>query len=151
MAFFISNFGGWESVNRGCKALNERGEPCCQVPHADTGLCFWHDPATEREAADARRLGGANHNKEKALQGIYGVEGLGTPEEILRVFEVALIGELALENSHNKSCVLVQIATAASRHLEVTDLNKRIEALEKTLEPRKQQAQNQKKRNWWQR
>ena len=136
-------------MNRGCKALNERGEPCGQQPHADTGLCFWHDPATEREAAEARRLGGANHNKEKALQGIYGVEGLATPAEIRRVLELALTGELALENSHNKARVLVQVVNAATRLLETTELAQRLEALEGVLTPRQEQDKSKKK--WWRR
>ena len=136
-------------MNRGCKALNERGEPCGQQPHTDTGLCFWHDPATEREAAEARRLGGANHNKEKALQGIYGVEGLATPAEIRRVLELALTGELALENSHNKARVLVQVVNAATRLLETTELAQRLEALEGVLTPRQEQDKSKKK--WWRR
>ena len=136
-------------MNRGCKALNERGEPCGQQPHADTGLCFWHDPATEREAAEARRLGGANHNKEKALQGIYGVEGLATPDEIRRVLELALTGELALENSHNKARVLVQVVNAATRLLETTELAQRLDALEGVLTPRQEQDKSKKK--WWRR
>jgi hypothetical protein len=135
---------------RTCKAKNERGEPCRQAPLVDGDFCFWHDPAYEKEATDARRVGGANHKKEQMLQGIYAVDGLESSEEIRRVLDLALVGELALDNSHNRSRVLVQIASAAARLLEVTELQRRVEALESMLVPRLAQ-QNQKKRNWWSR
>jgi hypothetical protein len=138
-------------MNRGCKGTNERGEACGQVPHAETGLCFWHDPATEREAAEARRLGGANHNREKMLEGIYGVGELGSAQDIQRLYEIAMMIELALDNSHNKARTLTQIASAASKHLEVTALQRRVESLEATLEPRQQATKDQQKHRFWNR
>ena len=46
-------------MTKTCKALNERREPCRQAPLQDGEFCFWHDPEHEKEATEARRLGGA--------------------------------------------------------------------------------------------
>lgn len=129
-----------------CKALNEQGLPCGARPNVDSDLCFWHDPKTEREAADARRLGGANHNKRKALRHIYDVLGLGSPNEIRGVLDHALDVELGLEASHNKARVLTQIASAALKLYETTELSNEVAELKAVIKPREEQD---KKKRWF--
>jgi hypothetical protein len=136
-------------LNRNCRANNERGGPCGQPPLVDSDFCFWHDPASEKEAADARRLGGANHRKEKALQGIYGVGGLETVADIRRILDLAITGVLPLSDSINRARVLIQAASAAARLLETGELEKRVQDIESVVGQRPKPES--KKHSWWQR
>ena len=52
----ISNLSG-ELMRRFCKAVNERGEACRQWPLTGKDFCFWHDPDSANEAAEARPHG----------------------------------------------------------------------------------------------
>jgi hypothetical protein len=109
-------------------------------------LCYWHDPTHAADLAEARRLGGLNRKKEKTLQVVYEIEGLGTVPQIRRVLELALNGELALENSHNRARVLIAVAGAAMKLLETGEFSDRLEALETALAPRQQKPEP--KRRW---
>jgi hypothetical protein len=115
----------------------------------DDGFCFWHSPNHAQEAAEARRLGGLNRKREITLSGVYEVEGLETAAQIRRVLEIALSAELSLENSHNRSRVLIAVATAAARLLETGELEARIDALEGALTPRLAKPEPQSKKSWW--
>jgi hypothetical protein len=123
---------------RACKSITDKGERCRAAPMQDADYCFWHDPEHQQAAADARRAGGNNRRRESTLQAVYDIEGLETAADIRRVLHIALMGELALENSHNRSRVLVSIATSAARILEVEELERRVESLEAALGPRLQ-------------
>jgi len=136
---------------RTCKGKNEHGRNCGQAPLVDSDFCFWHDPSCEKEAAEARRMGGANHRKEKALQGIYGVDGLETVADIRRILDVAITGVLPLSDSVNRSRVLIQAAGTASRLLETAELENRVRNLEGLLEQRPVQKEKERKRGWWHR
>ena len=137
-------------IRRACKATTEKGDQCRAAPLLDSDFCFWHDPEHEREAAEARRAGGINRKKEVALRAIFDVEGLGSIEDIRRVLEAALTGELALENSHARSRTLTGIATAAARLLQQGELDERMAAIEAALNLR-QKDRKQRDRKWWQR
>jgi hypothetical protein len=117
----------------------------------DDEFCFWHSPQHAQDAAEARRLGGLNRKREITLSSVYEVEGLETASQIRRVLEIALAGELSLENSHNRSRVLIAVATAAARLLEAGELEARVDALETTLTPRLAKPEPPQKRNWWSR
>ena len=112
----------------------------------DSDFCFWHDPVTQKDADQARALGRSNRKKEHALAGIYEVEGLESVEQIRRVLEVALMGELGMENSHNRARVLIAVASAAARLLEVGELEKRVAGIEAALEPRLPRPGDRKRR-----
>jgi hypothetical protein len=130
---------------RVCGYLKDNGERCGATPMVDLEFCFWHDPSTAEDAANARRLGGMNRRKEKTLQAVYDIEGLESVPQIRRVLEHALNSELALENSHNRSRVLITVAGAAAKLLETGEFSDRLEALEGAIAPR-QQKQEPKKR-----
>jgi hypothetical protein len=91
-------------------------------------------------------LGGLNRRKEQTLKAVYDIEGLETVPQIRRVLELALNGELALENSHNRSRVLISVAGAAAKLLETGELASQIEAIRSVLEPRQQKPEP--KRRW---
>jgi hypothetical protein len=96
----------------------------------DRPFCFWHDPDSEQEAAEARRLGGLRRRREKALAGAFDFSGLGTIEAIRRILEVATIDALGLENSIARARVLISAALAAVKLVESSELEARLAALE---------------------
>lgn len=117
-------------ISRACKGRNQQGETCRQPPLVEGEFCFWHDPEHAKEAADARRLGGARRKREVALQGVYAFEGLTSVPQIRRLLEVAAVDALALETSVAKVRTLVAVSMAAAKLLEVGELEGRVEALE---------------------
>ena len=109
------------------------GRPCRASPRRDEGYCLWHSPDHTAEAAEARKLGGLRRRREKTLSGAYDFEGLGSTESIGRIIEIATLDALGLENSIARCRVLIAAAMAASRLLEVGELEARLTALEAAL------------------
>ncbi len=99
----------------------------------DESFCFWHAPEREEDAAEARKLGGLRRRREKTVSGAYDFAGLGSAESIGRIIEIATIDALGLENSIARCRVLIAAALAASRLLEVGELEARLAALEAAL------------------
>ena len=89
-----------------------------------------HSPDHAAEAAEARRLGGLRHRREKTLSVAYDLESLGTVEGIVRVLDIALHDVLGLDNSVPRNRALIGVASAAARLLEVGDLAARVAGLE---------------------
>jgi hypothetical protein len=121
---------------RTCAFIKQGGERCRQSPLQDEDFCFWHSPEHEKEAAEARRLGGMRRRREKTVEGAYDLEGLETVAGIRRVLDIAVSDALGLENSLNRSRVLISAAAAAARLLEVGELEERLASLEEGLGPR---------------
>jgi hypothetical protein len=119
------------------------------------GAAHGHRPLLLARPGDSVRGGqrtqarGANHNKEKALQGIYGVDGLETVADIRRILDLAITGVLPLSDSINRSRVLIQAAGAAARLLETGELEKRVQDIESVVGQRPKPEP--KKHSWWQR
>ena len=85
-----------------------------------------HSPDHSVEAAEARKLGGLRRRREKTLAVAYDFEGLRTSESIERIIEIATLDALGLENSIARCRVLIAAASAASRLLEVGELEARL-------------------------
>jgi hypothetical protein len=96
----------------------------------DIAFCFMHNPETDEEAADARRLGGVRRKREKTVAGAYDFHGYDGPDSIRRILDIATFDALALDNSLSRSRTLIAAATAAAKLLETVDLQARIELLE---------------------
>jgi hypothetical protein len=118
---------------RACRAVLADGRLCPATPLRDEPFCFWHSPDHSAEAAEARRLGGLRRRREKTVSGAYDFAGLGSVESIGRIIEIATIDALGLENSIARCRVLIAAALAASRLLEVGELEARLAALEAPL------------------
>jgi hypothetical protein len=101
----------------------------------DEPYCFWHSPAHEEEAAEARRLGGLRRRREKTVSGAYDFAGLASVEAIRRILEIAIVDALGMDNSATRARVLIAGAQAATRLLETGELEARIVALESALGP----------------
>lgn len=132
------------TLQRRCHAITDRGESCRQAPLVGRDYCFWHDPDSEAEAAEARRLGGLRRKRERALAEVYCLGELDTVSGARRLLDVAVTEALTIENSLARSRLLVSAVHAAARLLEVGELEQRIEALEGVLGPRLQQLSGRK-------
>jgi hypothetical protein len=116
---------------RRCQDFRSDGRPCGAPPMRDNPHCFTHAPETEEERADARRLGGLRRRRERTLVGAYELAGLASVPDIRRLFEIALLDTLALDNSIARSRTLVAIGSAAARLYETSELEQRVAALER--------------------
>jgi hypothetical protein len=116
-----------------CAFLRPDGSRCGSSPLPESGLCFFHDPAVAKEAAEARRLGGLRRRREGSVAGAYEFVGLDSVEAIRRLLVIASLDTLALDNSLARSRTLVQLAMAATRLLETGELETRLERLQESV------------------
>ena len=121
---------------RTCAGVSEGGGRCRQAPIRGQDYCFWHHPDLQQEAQEARRLGGLRRRREKTVQGAYEMDGLATVQEMRRIIEIAILDTLSLENSVARNRVLIAGVQAASKLLEVGELEERMSAVENLLAPR---------------
>ncbi len=135
-------------INRTCRATTERGEPCRAAPLQDGDFCFWHDPEHEKEAAEARRLGGARRRRENALAAAYDLGELDSVPEIRRLVQVAVADTLNLENSVARNRALAYFAQVSTALLEKGELSERLASIEAALGPRLVKPETRSKR-WW--
>ena len=119
-----------------CVKRLENGRTCGATALLDSDFCFWHSPAHEEEAQDARRLGGLRRKRERAVAGAYEFQGLTTVADIRRLLEVAALDTLSLENSVARARTLAYLAQTALKCLEVGDIEARLLTLEATLRNR---------------
>ena len=121
---------------RHCQAIAEGGEPCRAAPRQARPFCFWHDPETEGEAREARRLGGFRRRKDATVAGTYDLADLASVDGIRRVVEIAITDTLELSNSVARNQTLGRLAQIAQRILEGGEFADRLEALEAAVLPR---------------
>jgi hypothetical protein len=119
-----------------CGAIVDSGERCRARPMHGSSFCFWHNPETQTDAAEARRLGGRRRHREGALSGAYEVDGLGNVTDLRRVLEIALYDTLGQESTIPRNRTLVAIVQMGARLLEVGELEERLAMLESTLRSR---------------
>ena len=123
-------------MSRRCRGINEDGDACGAPPRTGGPFCFWHDPETQTEAQEARRLGGLRRRREGAIGGAYEVEGVATPAQIQRIVEIAILNTLELPNSVMRNRTLGTLAQTAQRVLESGEFAERLAALEAAALPR---------------
>ena len=123
-------------IPRSCQGIREGGGPCRAAPLRDSDYCLMHSPEHAEEMAEARRLGGQRRRREVTLAGVYDLEELDSVRSMRRLLTIAATDVLSLENSIARARVLVSIALAASRLVEVGELDERMRAIEAMLNPR---------------
>ena len=133
-------------MQRVCTHVKERGGHCLAKPMQDKDLCFWHDPETQEQAAEARRLGGLRRRREGAIVGAYEVGTLDNVEDLRRLLQIAVIDTLGLENSLSRSRTLGYLTQVGAQLLERGEMEQRLQELEATLRPRFIEAPRQ--RRW---
>lgn len=82
-------------LSRRCGQMLPIGRPCSAPPMRDARFCFWHNPASEDDVAEARRLGGIRRRRERAVAGAYELAGARTVDGLFRVLEIAMIDAMA--------------------------------------------------------
>ena len=107
-----------KSAPAACTHERRDGRPCGATPMRGKALCFWHDPSTADEAAEARRLGGLRRRREKTVAAAYEFDGLGSPQAIRRVLEIAAVDALGLDNSVARLRVLIAVSATAVKLIE---------------------------------
>jgi hypothetical protein len=100
------------------------------VSLAGEGLRCSHGRRQALSGRAAARWGVLLRRRETTLAVAYDFAGLGSSESIGRVIEIATLDDLGLENSIARCRVLIAAATAASRLLEVGELEARLAVLE---------------------
>ena len=123
-------------TSRTCQAATKGGDICRQPPLRDETLCFWHSPEHAEEAAEARRLGGLRRRRERTVAGAYEVEGLDTVPSIRRIIEIVTLDALGMDNSIARGRLLIAAMQAATKLLEVGEIEERLTRIEQTLSPR---------------
>ena len=121
---------------RACSAIKDDGSRCRANAQSDSDYCFMHDPAHEKEMAEARRVGGLRRRKEKAVEGAYDIEGLENVAQVRRIVHIAVVDTLSLENSIARSRSLAYLAQVALKALEVGEFEERLRSLEAAVKPR---------------
>ena len=122
-------------MHRQCAFKTTMGEPCRMAPLTDSQFCWAHSPEHYQEAQDARRLGGLRRKREATISGAYDIESLNTIDGIRRLIEIAATDTLGMENSIARNRTLTDIAMVALRILELRDYERRMAALEQSVNP----------------
>jgi hypothetical protein len=125
---------------RACSASTKTGERCGATPLHESEFCFWHSPDHVEEAAKARSLGGQRRRRESTLAGAYDLDALDTVQAIRRVIEIVAFDALGMDNSVARGRLLIAAAQAATKLLEVGELEQRLERVEGALGPRLQKV-----------
>lgn len=118
---------------RACTARKQNGERCASSPMRDGDECFWHSPDHAEAATEARRLGGLRRRKEGTIAGAYDFAGLGSVVEIRRLVEIVVLDALSMESSIARGRLLIAAAQAATKLLEVGELEGRVDHIETAL------------------
>ena len=119
-----------------CSFVKANGEPCKASPLKNSQFCRIHDPASAREVAEARRLGGLRRRREKTTAAIYDWGGLDSVGNIRHLLSIAVTDTLGLENSVARSRTLAHLCQVSLKALEVGELEDRVDMLEQTLKAR---------------
>ena len=123
-----------------CSAIAAGGGACTAPALKDGAFCLWHDPARADEVAEARRLGGLRRRREQTIEGAYDLEGLENVPQIRRLLQIATTDALGLESSVARVRVLIHLVAAATKLLEVGELEQRLASVEGALGPRLQRG-----------
>lgn len=100
-----------------------------------SAYCYAHDPTLAAQRAAARRAGGrARHGRKLGSVGV-NVEPvtLATVADILTLLETTANDLNLLENSVNRARAFIALATAATKTIEVSEIEQRLQALEERL------------------
>ena len=124
---------------RMCQATAQSGEPCQAPAMVSSDFCFAHDPSKAEEAESARRAGGVQRARQldHAGQGAPSPTPAWWPLEtaaharagLAYVVQETLGGRLAARDANAAAGALSALVGA----LKATDLEQRLELLERTL------------------
>ena len=127
-------------TRRLCAFRFPTGEACHSPPLHDGDFCLMHSPEHAKEVQDARRIGGLHRKREATLSAAFDFAGLETVDGIRRLLQIAATDALGMENSPARSRMLVYVALAALRTLEVGVFEERLAVLEQAVHGQRSQS-----------
>ena len=120
-------------MRRPCGGVKADGSPCRAAPLTDSAFCAMHDPDNAEAVAQGRRLGGLRRKRESTLGAAYDLGDIRSAEGLWRVLEVAILDTFALDNGIQRVRTLIQGVRTGSDLKRTTDLEARMEALERAI------------------
>ena len=127
-------------TRRLCAFRFPTGEPCHSPPLHDGDYCLMHSREHAKEVQEARRIGGLHRKREATLSAAFDFAGLKTVDGIRRLLEIAATDALGMENSPARSRMLVYVALAALRTLEVGVFEEHLAVLEQAVHGQRSQS-----------
>ncbi len=124
-------------MNERCEFVRPGGFRCRAWPVRGSEYCFWHDPDSAEDLAQAQQLGGMRRKRERTTAVAYDVQGFSSVTDVQRVIEIAIIDTLADGTSLARNRTLGYLSQVLLKTFEVGDLAERIAAIEAAQEPRR--------------
>ena len=120
-----------------CHALNQLGAPCNAYAVTGSDFCFHHDPARAAERRLARRKGGrARHGRRVGPVGAAQPVTLDTMADVAALLQGTINAALQLENSLHRARTVGYLAGLLIKALDISELEERVNQLERTLKSR---------------
>ena len=127
-----------ERYQQRCKGTTRNGEPCQAWAIEGRHYCFWHAPSAAAERRQAQARGGrARHGRHLETGGDLEELQLQSVGDTLAILGMAIQDTARLENSVARNRALGYLCGVAIKAFEVSELEERMAALERTLELRK--------------
>lgn len=118
-----------------CIATKANGEPCGAYAVTGSVFCMSHDPSRAARMAQARSAGGrARHGRKVGTPGTSEPVHLAELADVLVLLERVAVDLYGLENSVSRGRALVSVAAAFIDGYKVTELEKRLTAIESRLD-----------------
>lgn len=119
------------AIARECKALNKAGQPCQAHALPGSEWCLHHDPARELQRRAARAKGGrARHGRKLGAVAPSQPVAVASIADIVTLLEAEINAVLTLDKSLNRARTIGYLAAVASKALEVSELETRLNELE---------------------
>lgn len=116
-----------------CIAITENGTRCNMWSLKDSQYCFAHDPDVAVERDFARHKGGKRTRTPHAGDENTIPSEFNTVEDAKQVLLYALAELLPMSNTPGRARLLLQVHSELVKSLEMSDLEKRLQALEAKL------------------
>ena len=120
---------------RYCIVVKTNGEPCKANPVLDAPYCHLHHPDHKEHMDGIRRARGQRDKKEASLIAAYNLQSLEAFDGLWRTLFLAQEAALSVEDPGERSLRLINIVSTGTS-LKKLDIDRRLSALEATLEPR---------------
>jgi hypothetical protein len=113
-----------------CKAKTAQGKPCRMAPLKGSAYCFNHDPAAAAQRAKARKAGGESRHTPHFADPVSVEAELEELEKVSPILAYIWKETAGMDNSHERSRVLLAIHERYIKTREATEWEARLKALE---------------------
>lgn len=114
-----------------CTKKTKGGKPCKAQAMKDSKFCFIHDPASAKDRAAARKLGGERTRTPHAGDPNTIPKQIRSMDDLRKVFDYVVAEVIPMENSIPRGRLLLAVVEQGTKLFEVGELEARIEALER--------------------